>query len=148
MNKNSIIVIVIIIVIAIGCGSFYGGMVYGKSQSRPRNFPGMTGQGPNGNMRGQANGANFTNGEVIAKDDQSLSIKIRDNGSKIILFSASTKISKSVDGTAEDLAVGQNLMITGKENSDGSISAETIQIRPVAVQKPGLNPAPVNATVK
>ena len=143
MNKNSIIVIVIVIVLLVGGGAFYGGMLYGKSQSGIGNFRNFNGQRPGGNLRGGANGAGLTNGQVLSLDDKSVTLKMANNGSKIIFFSANTKISKSVDGTVADLVVGQNLMVTGTANSDGSISADNIQIRPATpAPTPGPSTAP------
>ena len=37
---------------------------------------------------------------------------------------------KSTNGSKDDLKIGENLMITGDVNQDGSITAKTIQIRP------------------
>lgn len=133
MKKNSIIVIVIVIVIVVGTGAFYGGMVYGKSQKGNAFNPGRL-QGFNGNsaQRGMRQGANgnFVNGEILSLDDKSITVKIPNNGSKIIFYSQSTAVSKTVDGTISDLKVGDNIMATGDSNTDGSVTAKTIQIRP------------------
>lgn len=146
MNKTTIIIL-IVIAILIGCGSFYGGLKYAESK-RP-NFGNLSPQERQqrfGNMAGnrQNNGANITSGEIISKDDKSLTIKLRDNGSKIIFFSDSTQISKFAAGAISDLAVGENLMITGSANSDGSITAQTIQIRPQMPVNPDNAPKPSN----
>ena len=48
-------------------------------------------------------------------------------------------------GALSDVSVGQNIMANGKTNSDGSITAQTIQIRPAQPQgqgSQGVNPAP------
>lgn len=146
--KKNLLVIVIVIVIVIGGAAFYGGMAYGKSQGGNRNLRSFNGQMPAGatgaNFRG-GNGANATNGEVIAKDDQSVTIQLRDNGSKIIFVSDSTQVSKMAAGSIADVEVGQNLMVTGTTNSDGSISAETIQIRPAGTFPGGPNSDNTNA---
>ena len=69
-------------------------------------------------------------GEVLSKDDKSVTLKLRDSGSKIIFFSDSTQITKSAGGSAKDLTVGQEISATGEANSDGSVNAQTIQIHP------------------
>lgn len=134
MKKNSslVIVIVIVIVIAVGAGAFYGGMLFQKSQinsAQQQRRQALTGQGLNQIGR-LGNGNNMANGEIIAQDDKSLTLKLRDGGSKIIFFSDSTQIMKSTAGAIADLTAGENLMVTGTTNTDGSITAQTIQIRP------------------
>lgn len=37
---------------------------------------------------------------------------------------------KSASGSAADVAVGSSIVVTGSKNSDGSVTAQSIQIRP------------------
>jgi|SRR3989338_3267292 len=143
MNKQ--IIAIIAVAAMVGGGSFYGGMKYAQSsglssgrgaaafanlspeerQARMQQFGGST-----GGVRGGTQGGGFVSGEVIASDSKSITVKLRDGGSKIIFFSDSTEIGKFVTGAASDLAVGKTVNVTGKANSDGSITAQSIQIRP------------------
>ncbi|EKD42866.1 MAG: hypothetical protein ACD_72C00549G0001 [uncultured bacterium] len=66
----------------------------------------------------------------MAKDDKSVTVKMRDGGSKIIFFTSSTSVQKSATGTLEDLKVGDNISASGPANPDGSINAASIQLRP------------------
>ncbi len=145
MKKN--IPVFIIIVIIVGAGSFYGGMKYDQSKNPTANrnaggFANLSSEerqarlqqfgaiGQNGGARGtQANGG-FATGEIISKDEKSLTIKLQDGGSKIVFFSDSTPIMKSASGTSQDLATGEQVTVTGTANQDGSISAQSIQLRP------------------
>lgn len=144
MKKNLPFIIVGIVLIVV---AFYGGMKYGQSTGAG-NRRGMANLTPEqqqqmaqrfGNGSGARNGNNASNGEIIAKDNQSITIKLRDGGSKIIFFSASTKISKSTDGTSDDLAVGVNVMVDGTANQDGSITAQNVRINNQPVINPMVN---------
>lgn len=142
----SIVIIMVIITIFVSSGAFYGGMKYeerknSNNDSRRGNFNNLTPEerqkrmGQMGErMGGGQNGAGFASGEIISKDDKSVTVKLPDGGSKIVFFSDSTKISKSADGSKDDLQVGSNLMINGDTNQDGSITAKTIQIRPKGLE--------------
>ncbi|MFH0854432.1 MAG: hypothetical protein V1891_02990 [bacterium] len=131
MTKKFIL-IAIGAVIIVGAASFYGGMTYGKYN---KSFQANMSQRTNSNFQqfrqgmGNRAGEGLVNGEIIKKDDESITVKLRDGGSKIIYISNKTGIMKSVDGVKDDLEIGENAMVNGKVNSDGSIAAETIQLR-------------------
>ena len=129
---------IIITIIIVGGGSFWGGIKYGESRSSLENLPGGNFQNMDGINRllGNASGtidrtqSGFLNGEIISKDEQSITLKTADGSSKIIFFSSSTTISEMAEGTMADLEVGEQVMASGKQNSDGSYTAKTIQIFP------------------
>lgn len=144
-DKKTISIIVVSLVLIVL--SFRGGMMYaGKnikaaSDSRQGAFSqnGFNGQNGGRMMRG-GNGGGFVNGEVLSVDSKSITVKLRDGGSKIVFFSPSTKVEKTVDGATADVAVGKQVMVTGATNSDGSVNATSIQIRPVLVNNPQVSP--------
>ena len=148
--KNKMMAVIIGVVV-VGTGSFYAGMKYGAIassgqvllQNGQARFPQMGVGGGRGARTNGVNGGGFANGEVISKDEKSITIKLRDNrqsssaqdgqgGSKIVFFSDSTQIMKTVDGSSKDISIGEQVMATGSANPDGSISAQAIQIRPTA----------------
>ncbi len=145
--------------VIVGVSSFAGGMVYAKSKvpagganaafsgAAGQRFGGMAqnGQAGAGARGGQmrANGG-IVNGDILSVDDKSVTIKMRDGGSKIVFFSASTEVGKFVTGTSADLTVGETVMVTGTANSDGSVTAKNIQIRPAGEQFGGPGGRPVN----
>jgi hypothetical protein len=69
-------------------------------------------------------------GEVISKDDKSITVKTQDGGSKIIILSNTTIYSKTSEGTIQDITVGENVGVFGTENSDKSMTAQNVQINP------------------
>jgi hypothetical protein len=137
---KKILPIMIVIVVLMVAGSFYGGMKYQSSKSPSRgqfaaglpNFTGADRQQMGAGARAGSTGKNnvgFINGEILGKDDQSVTVKLRDGGSKTVFYSASTSIGKMATGTSADLTIGTSVMVTGKSGTDGNLTAETIQIR-------------------
>ena len=146
------IIISIAILLAVAGGSFYGGIFYEKSRSPINNFAGganrqnRTGQGQQGNTRfGGAGASGMASGEIVSKSNGSVTVKMRNNSSKIIVLPGSVSISKPNPGTLDDLSAGTEITVMGSPNSDGSITAQTIQIRPASSTIPELPPqAPHN----
>lgn len=151
---------VIIIVLIVGAGAFYGGMQYDKSKNSASNLSAAAfanlspqerqarlqqmsanGQGAQGTGQrsNRASGGGFVSGQIIAKDDKSITLKLPDGSSKIVFFSDSTSVMKSESGAAADLANGQQVTINGTTNQDGSVTAQNIQIRPAQAEPPTNN---------
>ncbi len=130
----------IAIVVVVAVVAFYGGDLYGKS-SVQASLAGNGGRGgamgAGGMNRSRAFGAGMgvLSGEVISKDDTSVTLKLRDGGSRIGFVGSSTAVSKSVEGAFSDVQVGNQVMVIGKSNPDGSVNAQSIQIRPDMMQK-------------
>ena len=135
-NKKNVIWIIVGIVVLVAV--FYGGMVYGKGQaaaSRAAYAGARTrGAGFTGGSAGAAGG--FTTGTILSKDATSITVGLMAGGSKIVFLDSTTKISKSASGTMADLVVGTQVSVMGATNTDGSISADTLQIRPAMTTKP------------
>ncbi len=143
---NKFIISTTAVAIVVVGGAFYGGIKYAESenshgsradfQSLQNLSPeqrqqrlqelGMSGSGFRGGSR---NGGGFTTGEILSKDDKSITIKTRDGGSKIIFYSDATEVGKFVNGSVGDLEVGKTVSVNGTPNSDGSITAQSMQIR-------------------
>jgi Domain of unknown function (DUF5666) len=136
----------IIGILVVGGGGFYAGTKYQASQTPASRFTGGAGTfaGRTGTGRGGAgNGAVF--GTVIAKDSNGITVELGGpnatstngtaSGTRIVLVNSSTQVGKMVSGSANDLSVGTSVTILGTPNSDGSLTATSVQIRPANTQR-------------
>lgn len=140
MKQNSIAVILLVAVIT-GAGGFFAGTKYQQSQ-RNTAFQMMNGQGGRGaffgngtgtgTRTGMRNGMRPVSGQIIKQDDTSITVKLQDGSSKIILLTGSTQINKATTGSKSDLSTGTVVAVFGSENSDGSVTAQNVQINPMA----------------
>ena len=131
MNKKILGAVILVLVIA--GGSFYGGMAYAKNKvpaGRNGTFTGQFEMGGTGANRIGMQTGGFTAGQILSKDATSITIKMQDGSTKIILIGSSTQIMKMATGLADDLAIGTEVTVTGPANSDGSVTAQSVQIRP------------------
>jgi hypothetical protein len=83
-----------------------------------------------GGMRTGGAGGGFLTGTVAAKDAGSITLNTKDGSSHVVLVTPNTTVSKSVNGTLTDVATGSTIIVSGTTNSDGSVSASLIQMRP------------------
>jgi hypothetical protein len=145
VHMKKTIIVALSVAVVVGGGAFFGGMKFAESKSPSRGADagqrqfqrgvGQNGERPPGQMGQRAGmGGGFIAGEILAKDEKSLTIKMRDGGSKIIFFSGTTAISKPSEVSAESLVVGEEVTVIGKTNTDGSVTAESVQVRPVMMR--------------
>ncbi|MEI8061688.1 MAG: DUF5666 domain-containing protein [bacterium] len=132
MNKNYLKIVIVAVVV--GLLSFYAGVRHGQATAPTDTNQARSGQfGNGGRVGGQRNGGiggGFTAGQVLSKDANSITLQLRSGGSMIVLYSTSTQVQKSVSGSDSDLSVGEQVMVSGSANADGSLTAQSIQIRP------------------
>jgi len=131
--KNTIIITILVAIITTA-GGFFAGTKYQQSKQTTRQF----GNIGNGNLGGMRNGiggnrAGFTpvNGEIISSDANSITVKLQDGSSKIVLYSDKIPINKSSQGAAADLKIGERVAVFGQTNTDGSVTAQSIQLNPI-----------------
>lgn len=129
--KNQLLLTIILCVV-IGAGAFYAGMKY--QQSQRSSFAGQFGV-RRGTANGFGTGGNGGNrpvyGDIVSSDDTSITVKAQDGSSKIVLVTGTTSINKASAGTKADLTTGQTVAVYGITNSDGSLTAQNIQINPI-----------------
>lgn len=154
-GMKKLMTVVAIVAVVVGGGAFYGGMKYAEGRS-PRGFSqgnfqnlqnlspeerqqrlGELGANAGAGFRGGAGGqgtrgvgGGFVAGEILSKNNMSITIKMPDGGSRIVFYSDSTEISKFTDGSINDLVIGKTVSVNGSSNQDGSVTAQSIQIRP------------------
>ena len=145
MTRRTVAYFAVVGVVAGGLG-FWGGTAYQKSKaSSLKGMPaglkfsqgeqgnrvfGQFRTGGSGTRMMQAGGV--VAGEIIAKDEKSVTVKLPDGGSKIVFYSASTEIGKAATTTPDYLNAGQTIVASGTANADGSVNAQNIQVRPEA----------------
>jgi hypothetical protein len=140
-NYNNIAVILVCVLIAFGGGFFIGKSVAGISNAkRGSQYTGMRNGQPTGTGQRLRNGFRPINGEIISADDKSVTVKLADGSSKIVLLSDKTQINKAEMATVKDLTAGQKIMVVGQDNPDGSVSATNIQLNPILRQENIPNP--------
>jgi hypothetical protein len=127
--KKNIIILIIAILVAGGAG-FFGGMQFQKATGAKTVATSGT---TRGNFSGAArtraaSGAGFTSGQILSKTVNSLTIKLTAGGSEIVFLAPSSQIMESSTTTIANLNVGQSVMVTGTTNSDGSVTAKTVQV--------------------
>jgi hypothetical protein len=140
--KNNNWGITIIVAVVVAAVAFFGGMKYQQTQVASTSNGGQFaqgGQGGQGARTGQAGqgtarfggrGGGATVGQVVSQDANSITVKLQDGSSKIVNISGTTTYSKTSTASASDVTVGSTIAAIGTTNSDGSVTAQNIQLNP------------------
>ena len=126
--KNTTIIIILLCIV-FGAGGFFAGMKYqsGKSSARGQfagRFGGLGGAGNRAGMRP-------ITGSILSADQNSITVKMADGSSSIVLLSSNTTINKAATASAADLTVGERVSAFGTANPDGSMTATSVSINPM-----------------
>ena len=127
----------------VGAAAFFGGMTYQETKAAA---PGADGQfqsrmGMRNGTGGFRGGAVI--GDIIALDDKSITVKLQDGSSKIVLLPDNVTVSKTDTGSKADLKTGVKVGVFGQTNSDGSVTSQNIQLNPMfRMMGPGGSPMP------
>lgn len=135
-NKYILPMILLIVGISVGFASGYFFKSYKQTQQFS-NFRNSGQRGSVGSLSGQKPMGSFgsTEGEVISMDDKSVTVKLPDGSTKIILYSSGTLYSNFLEAKKEDIKQGIKISVFGKSNSDGSLTADRIQLNPANINK-------------
>jgi len=129
-------VLIIVVAIFVGIVAFFGGVKYQESKTNSgdfaRRFQNGTWNRTGGqNVQGRFGGSRPVAGEILNVDDKSMTVKLQDGSSRIVLLSDKTSITKVSQASKSDLKVGERVLAIGTENSDGSVSVVNIQLNPM-----------------
>jgi Domain of unknown function (DUF5666) len=130
-SANKYIVPIVLLIVGLG-GGFFAGMKYQQTKSPSSQFFGggmrrFGGMGNGGGMMGFRPVA----GEILSMDDKSVTVKMPDGSSKIVILTDKTTFSKTETGSKSDLKVGAQIAVFGAANSDGSVTATNLQLNPM-----------------
>ncbi|MFQ5886868.1 MAG: DUF5666 domain-containing protein [Anaerolineae bacterium] len=142
MKKTVVIIGVLLVIVAVGGGSFWAGMRVGENriiQDPARLFQQMRGEA--GQFREQFPGMMGTpqpgkegaplrggiRGTIEAVEGDTLVVSTEE-GETRVQTTDTTLIEKSMAVGVEDLEVGEQVVVSGSRNDDGSVIARSIRI--------------------
>jgi len=128
VKKNQIMIMIAVAVAAAAAG-FIGGRTF-DNRARSNFVSGFGNRtAPPGIFRQNSQtGLRPVNGEIIKGDNESITVKLADGSSKIIILSEKTAINKSAEAEKSDLKTGESVTVFGISNTDGSVTAQNISI--------------------
>jgi hypothetical protein len=155
MKNTKVIIPIILVLVGLGAG-FFGGYQYRNyrlTQTRASFTTGGAGSaGGSGNFQrftgtrtgtgaGARAGGGAVTGSILSIDTNSMTVKMADGSTKIVILSGSTTYSNTAAASQSDITTGSNVMVLGTSNSDGSVTATNVQINP-QFARPAGSPAP------
>src|SRR5258708_54279 len=128
MKNNFVITGIVVVVVA--AVAFFAGTKYQQNQTS------QTSQTTQGAGRGQGRnrnggGGGRVMGDILNADDKSITVKMPDGSTKLVLLSSTTAITTATAAAKTDLKVGTRVGVFGTDNPDGSTTAQTIQLNPM-----------------
>ncbi len=129
--KSTLVGVMMLVAAVLG---FLGGIQYQKSTVPTfGNRNQMYAQGNGQAQRQMGGGMQRIIGEIVSVDDTSITVKLPDNSSKIVLIADTTGFSKSSKGSKADLKVGVKIGVFGTVDTEGTVTAQDVQINPSLV---------------
>ncbi len=131
MGKYKVHIVWAIVVVVALVGGFFYGKTMGAGSSRS-GFTGAAGSYGSSTRRtaGGMTGGGLVSGQITAMDSTSITLQLANGNSQVVFYSTSTPVSEPTIVAPSTLKVGTNVMIGGTTNSDGSLTAQSIQVRP------------------
>jgi hypothetical protein len=126
INKYKVHIIwAIVVVIAL-----VGGIMYGKSTGSVKSFAGGSSSSTRGTYagRGGTSGGSFVTGTIASIVGSDITLQLANGNSEVVLYSSSTPVTEPTIVSVSKLTTGTTIMVSGSSNSDGSLTATTIQV--------------------
>jgi len=145
----------IVVIVIVGGASFYVGTVYknssksnasqtfGTNMMGGQNFTNLSSEertkmmqergggvrGVRGAGMGVSATSTFISGEIISKDEESITVKLTDGGSAIVYVASSTvNITKPTKISLADLQSGDTVIVGASKNTEGTYTAESVRV--------------------
>ena len=122
------IVWAIIAVAALAGGFFWGKSMAAAGRGGSFALGSSTRSGFTGPRTGPPGGG-FVSGQVVSIDPTSITLQLANGNSENVFYSSSTQIVIPQTSSISSVKTGATVMIGGTQNSDGSMTATTIQVR-------------------
>lgn len=130
MKKYKVHIIWVLVAIIALVGGFFWGKA-GATASRSSGFAGtFSASSTRGFARTGGAAAGGALGQITAITSSSLTVQLSNGNSEVVFYSTSTPVMEETTVSPNVLAVGTNVMVAGTQNSDGSVTATTIAVRP------------------
>lgn len=126
MKKHWITVVVAVIVAVV---FFFVGKAIGQNGSNATQAGGRNVTSSTRGFGGRGMGGGFAAGQVVSVDGNSLTVQLPNGNSEVVFYSSSTQVIKPQPAPLSALTPGTMVLVGGSANPDGSVTAQTIQIR-------------------
>lgn len=126
MQKNAVIVGIIALVVGLA-GGYFGGQLLTPKRAMNATRGISTN---NGQFRQPLNGQKNAFGQIQDISNDKLTLKTRDGSSQIVLLTTDTSYEKTTPATQGDFQIGASIVVNGKSNPDGSVTAVSVQTAP------------------
>ena len=128
MKKHKLTVIwVIVAVVTFVAGWWIGHSTAPAAAGRAGAFSSST-RAAFAGRSGTASGGLAT-GQVLSIDSTSITLQLANGNSENVFYSSSTPVIVPQPASISSIKPGTNVIITGTANSDGSLTAQSIQVR-------------------
>lgn len=126
MGKYKLHIVWAIVAVA----ALVGGIFWGRGMAAGGNRQFTNGgfsSSTRGGFRAGSSGSIFA-GQVSAISGSDITLQLQNGNSEVVLFSSSTPVTEPTNVSISKVTTGSNIVVMGTENSDGSVTASSIEI--------------------